>query len=45
VRFWREGERTRWDARVLAGQVDVREKSWGPWVVRMGENRDITVDV
>ena len=31
LRFWREGDRTRWDARVRDGSLDVREEAWQPW--------------
>ncbi|MBE9170605.1 amylo-alpha-1,6-glucosidase [Pleurocapsales cyanobacterium LEGE 06147] len=33
LRFWREGEQTRWDASVGDGSIDVREKPWKPWVL------------
>ncbi len=28
LKFWREGEHTRWDASVLAGNLDIREQPW-----------------
>jgi glycogen debranching enzyme len=31
LRFWREAERSRWDAEVREGTIDVREGAWGPW--------------
>jgi glycogen debranching enzyme len=31
LRFWREAERSRWDAEVREGTIDVREDAWGPW--------------
>jgi glycogen debranching enzyme len=31
LRFWQEGERTRWDASVASGDIDVQEKAWQPW--------------
>jgi glycogen debranching enzyme len=30
LRFWREGERTRWDASVQHGKIDVQEKPYEP---------------
>ena len=33
LRFFREGERTRWDAKVLTGKIDVQAKPWQPWLV------------
>lgn len=33
LRFWRENERTCWDASILSGEIDVREQSWQPWNV------------
>lgn len=32
LRFWREGEHTRWNASVQKGDVTVKEQSWQPWV-------------
>ena len=32
--FFREGERTRWDAKVLTGSVEVQAKRWQPWLTR-----------
>jgi glycogen debranching enzyme len=31
LRFWREGTRTRWDASLREGDVEVRQEPWGPW--------------
>jgi glycogen debranching enzyme len=31
LRFWREGERSRWDAAVQEGAIEVEEASWRPW--------------
>ncbi len=31
LRFWREQGRTRWDASVKAGDIDVQERAWQPW--------------
>lgn len=31
--FFRERERTRWDAKVLTGSVDVQTKPWKPWLI------------
>jgi glycogen debranching enzyme len=31
--FFREGERTRWDAKVLTGRIEVQEKPWQPWLI------------
>jgi glycogen debranching enzyme len=30
LRFWREGERTRWEASVGKGSLQVRQEPWGP---------------
>ena len=31
LRFWREGERTRWESSVREGTVEVRQDPWRPW--------------
>ncbi|MBW4619361.1 MAG: amylo-alpha-1,6-glucosidase [Cyanosarcina radialis HA8281-LM2] len=31
LRFWREGEQTRWDAVVQSGQIAIERQSWQPW--------------
>jgi glycogen debranching enzyme len=31
LRFWRDGERTRWDASLREGWIDVAEEPWRPW--------------
>jgi glycogen debranching enzyme len=31
--FFRERERTRWDAKVLTGRIEVQEKPWEPWPI------------
>ena len=31
LRFWREGERTRWEILAQAGDVTVEQKPWLPW--------------
>jgi len=31
LRFWRESERTRWDASVQAGDINVQQQSWQPF--------------
>ena len=31
LRFWREGERTRWEGTVREGSVDLRHEQWRPW--------------
>jgi len=36
LRFWREGERTRWEASSHQGQIDVSEEPWRPWSVTVG---------
>ncbi len=41
LRVWREGERTRWDASVQEGSVDVRQEPWAPWSDR--ERPSLTV--
>jgi glycogen debranching enzyme len=30
LQFWREGERTRWDASLRSGDLELRQESWGP---------------
>lgn len=32
LRFWREDERTRWDASVCSGDINIQEQSWQPWL-------------
>ena len=39
LRFWREGEATRWDASVREGQIGIDQEAWRPWDVVMGEQR------
>ena len=31
--FFREGERTRWDAKVLTGVIEVQAQAWQPWLI------------
>jgi glycogen debranching enzyme len=31
LKFWREGDRTRWDASLQEGEVEVTQEPWGPW--------------
>jgi|RhiMetdeSRZDD1v2_1073273.scaffolds.fasta_scaffold00028_72 glycogen debranching enzyme len=31
--FFREGERTRWDAKVLTGRIEVQAQAWQPWLI------------
>ena len=33
LRFWRDGDRTRWDASLREGSIDVQQEQWQPWVV------------
>lgn len=33
LRFWREGERTRWEILGQEGNLTVQEKPWQPWLV------------
>ncbi|MCX7593714.1 MAG: amylo-alpha-1,6-glucosidase [Fischerella sp.] len=33
LRFWRDGESTKWDALVKAGDVEVKQQTWQPWIV------------
>jgi hypothetical protein len=33
LRFWREGEKTRWDVLNQPGKVKVQQKAWLPWSV------------
>jgi hypothetical protein len=37
LRFWREGEKSRWAADVREGTIDVREDAWRP----MGSRSDL----
>jgi len=32
-RFWREGERARWEILAQEGDVTVEHKPWRPWVL------------
>lgn len=34
LRFWREGNRTRWEVLSQEGDIRVQEKPWGPWSMR-----------
>jgi len=34
LRFWLEGEKSRWEASVHGGKLEVEERSWGPWPVK-----------
>jgi len=31
LRFWRDGESTRWESSVREGTVEVRQEPWRPW--------------
>ena len=31
LRFWREGEQTRWEATAVDGSIKVEEEPWSPW--------------
>lgn len=31
LKFWREGDKTRWDATVHGGNMEVEQKAWHPW--------------
>ena len=33
LRVWRDDERTRWEASVREGQLEVRQERWQPWRV------------
>ena len=33
LRFWRDGESTRWESSVREGTVEVRQEPWRPWSV------------
>jgi hypothetical protein len=33
LRFWREGDRTRWEASGQTGELAVHEKPWQPWAL------------
>ncbi len=32
LRFWRDGDQTRWDASVQAGDINIEEQTWQPWL-------------
>jgi glycogen debranching enzyme len=31
LKCWKEGEQTRWDAKVLEGHIEIRQAPWQPW--------------
>jgi glycogen debranching enzyme len=33
LRFWRDRDRTRWDASLRQGKIEVEEERWQPWAV------------
>lgn len=33
LRFWREGDRTHWDASIKSGNLNIQEQPWQPWDV------------
>ncbi|MBW4446090.1 MAG: amylo-alpha-1,6-glucosidase [Spirirestis rafaelensis WJT71-NPBG6] len=33
LKFWREGNITRWDASVTKGNIEVKQQSWQPWQI------------
>jgi glycogen debranching enzyme len=33
LRFWRDGDRTRWDGSLREGEVEVSQQGWGAWEV------------
>jgi glycogen debranching enzyme len=35
--FFRDHERTRWDAKLLTGTIEVQEKPWQPWLISKGD--------
>lgn len=35
LRFWREGEKTRWDASSQRGRIEVTQEPWRPWVAQL----------
>jgi cellobiose phosphorylase len=38
LRFWREGDRTRWETLAEAGTVQVEQQAWQPW--QLGDTLD-----
>jgi glycogen debranching enzyme len=40
LKFWLEGQATRWDASVRAGRIAVEGEPWRPWTIRRGERSD-----
>ena len=37
LRFWREGDRTRWEILAQEGALTVQEEPWQPWLVERPE--------
>jgi hypothetical protein len=33
LRFWREGERTRWEVLAQEGELTIQQKPWIPWLL------------
>ncbi|MBW4667450.1 MAG: hypothetical protein KME60_08470 [Cyanomargarita calcarea GSE-NOS-MK-12-04C] len=33
LRFWRDGDSTRWDASVQEGNIEVKQQAWQPWSI------------
>jgi hypothetical protein len=31
LRFWRDGEHTRWDATTIDGAIEINQRPWHPW--------------
>jgi hypothetical protein len=31
LRFWRDGDRSRWTAEIREGKISVHEEAWRPW--------------
>jgi hypothetical protein len=31
LRFWRDGEHTRWEGAAVNGHVDIQQRAWRPW--------------
>ena len=34
LRFWREGDRTHWEANIQKGDIEVKQQAWQPWQLR-----------
>jgi glycogen debranching enzyme len=42
LRFWREGEETRWDVLRIDGRIEIEQRPWRPWIA--GEREQIRTE-